>query len=227
MHTILGLSGSLRRGSWNRRLLEAAVRLAPPTMEITLYPTLAHVPFFNEDEEQAETGRHGPVADLRHAVREADGVLIATPEYNQSMPGVLKNAIDWLSRPGAGAGLEGKPVAIVGATTGPWGTRLSQHAVRQTLAATGAAVLPAPMLFVRDAAALFDGTGQLVDVRTQQSLQRVLAALELWVVGARHDPNDRLSAAGPEPEAGASRRGTRGSLARSTAAAPTGKHRGR
>jgi chromate reductase len=144
---VFAIPGSLRRGSHNRRLLEAAATVAPPGMQVSV-GDLAGVPPFDEDLEPGP----GAVAALRAEVRGADGLLIATPEYNQSFPGVLKNAIDWLSRPAPDEPLDGKPVALLGATPGRWGTRLAQAGLRQVLAATGARVLPAPMLFIAGAA---------------------------------------------------------------------------
>lgn len=178
---ILALPGSLRRDGCNRRLLRAAAHRAPPGMRIELYEALSEVPLFDEDlEAQAPDGPAG-VQRLREAVASADGVLIATPEYNQSLPGVLKNAIDWLSRPAPGEVLPGKPVAITGATPGRWGTRLAQTALRQTLAAIGAAVMPAPMLFVADAPTLFDADGTLHDPATRDALRTFLDGFANWL----------------------------------------------
>ena len=186
---ILALSGSLRRDSFNRRLLQAAARLAPSGMQIDVSDALAGVPLFDEDLESATGGGPEGVWRLRAAVATADGVLIATPEYNQSLPGVLKNAIDWLSRPAPEEVLAGKPVAIVGASSGRWGTRLAQAALRQTLAATESRVMPAPMLFVRDAAQRFDATdGQLRDAATLESLQTLLQAFAGWIGALARTP---------------------------------------
>ncbi|HEX9491843.1 MAG TPA: NADPH-dependent FMN reductase [Thermoanaerobaculia bacterium] len=136
------------------------------------------MPLFDEDLE----GQNGPeaVAHLRQQVLAADGILIATPEYNQSMTGVLKNAIDWLSRPPDEV-LAGKPVAVIGATTGGWGTRLAQAAVRQTLYAAEAIVLPKPALYIRDASSLFDSEGRLTDQATRDMLDAVLIAFVGWI----------------------------------------------
>lgn len=177
---ILALSGSLRRESYNRKLLAAAADCAPPNSRIDLFEELADVPIFNEDIEAVEP-LHTGVRRLRDAVKDADGLLIATPEYNHSMPGVLKNALDWLSRPLPDEALLGKPIAIVGASGGRWGTRLAQAALRQTLAATEAQVLAAPMLFMRDAARAFDERGTLQDAETRESLRRLLEAFALWI----------------------------------------------
>jgi len=136
------------------------------------------MPPFDEDLE----GQNGPeaVTRLRQQVLAADGILIATPEYNQSMPGVLKNAIDWLSRPPDEV-LAGKPVAVIGATTGGWGTRLAQAAVRQTLYAAEAIVLSQPALYLREAANAFDSEGRLTDHATRDMLDAVLIAFAHWI----------------------------------------------
>lgn len=185
-HRVLALPGSLRHGSYNRRLLEASQQGAPAGMQVELFDGLADVPMFDEDMEAIDPLHHG-VRRLREAVAGAEGLLIATPEYNQSMPGVLKNAIDWMSRPLPDEILVGKPVATLGASSGRWGTRLAQAALRQTFAATEARVMPAPMLFVRDAAQVFDGSGGLHDAATQAALQALLLAFSQWIelVGAR------------------------------------------
>jgi len=177
---ILALPGSLRRESFNRKLLNAAADCAPPNTLIELFDELAEVPLFNEDIEAVEP-LHPGLRRLRDAVKDADGLLIATPEYNHSIPGVLKNALDWLSRPLPEEALIGKPIAIMGASGGRWGTRLAQAALRQTLAATEAHVLTAPMLFVRDAAQVFDERGALRDAKTRESLRRLLDAFALWI----------------------------------------------
>lgn len=178
---ILAIAGSLRRGSWNRRLLEAAAASAPAGMTISVYDDLASIPMFNEDLEQETDGGPDAVRQLRRDVASADGLLIATPEYNQSIPGVLKNTIDWLSRAAPDEVLAGKPVAIIGASGGRWGTRLAQHALRQTLVATESLVMPTPALFIRDVDGMFDATGQLSDMSTRDSLHAVLGSLANWI----------------------------------------------
>jgi len=180
---LLALPGSLRRRSYNRRLLDAAAGIAPPGVTVHVYPhpELAAVPLFDEDLEEETGGGPESVRRLRREVAVADGLLIATPEYNQSIPGVLKNTLDWLSRESPIEVLAGKPVAVVGATAGRWGTRLAQSVVRQVLAATGARALPAPQLYAAGAEALFDEEGLLIDAATRRQLAAVLAALAEWI----------------------------------------------
>lgn len=178
---ILALPGSLRRNGHNQRLLENAARIAPTGLAIEVYADLAAVPLFDEDLEAASGGGPAGVRRLRDAVATADAVLIATPEYNQSLPGVLKNALDWLSRPAPAEVLVGKPVAITGASAGRWGTRLAQASLRQVLVACEAAVMPTPMLFVRDAAQAFDANGRLIDAAALASLRRLLDAFGGWI----------------------------------------------
>lgn len=178
---VLAIAGSLRRDSWNLRLLEAAAACAPSGMAVSVYRELGSIPMFSEDLEQESQGGPAAVRMLRGEIAAADGLLIATPEYNQSLPGVLKNAIDWMSRAAPDEVLAGKPVAVVGASTGRWGTRLAQHALRQTLHATESLLMPAPALFVREADRLFDGAGGLVDAATRDALQAVLDALRRWI----------------------------------------------
>jgi chromate reductase len=186
---VLGIAGSLRRGSYNRLLLRAAAEAPPPGLTVTITDTLRSIPPFDEDVEEAAGEGPQAVERLRREIAAADGVLIATPEYNQSLPGVLKNAIDWLSRPRCGDVLAGKPVALVGATVGRWGTRLAQSALRHVLYATEAAVMPAPSLFVAEATRAFDASGALVDARVREQLHEVLAAFASWMEtlgGRRH-----------------------------------------
>jgi chromate reductase len=176
---VLALPGSLRRSSFNRALLHAAAELAPAGLSLRVHDAVADVPLFDEDVE-AEGDPPG-VARLKAAVAAADGLVIATPEYNQALPGVTKNLVDWLSR-GDAPVLEGKPAAILGASAGPWGTRLAQAGLRHTLAACGALVMPVPQVYVRDAAALFDAEGRLTDPRTRDQLARFTAAFASWIV---------------------------------------------
>jgi chromate reductase, NAD(P)H dehydrogenase (quinone) len=135
---ILGLSGSLRRDSHNTRLLAGAEKLFPPGIELVRFERLGAIPPFNEDDE------HEPpavVAELKAAIAGADAVLVATPEYNGSIPGVLKNALDWVSRPIADTPLRGKPVAVVGASTSLFGAVWAQAETRKVLGTIGARVI--------------------------------------------------------------------------------------
>lgn len=170
---VLGIAGSLRRQSWNHRLLLSATALTPEGLALEIYARLGDVPLFNEDlEADPPTG----VRHLRAAVAAANALLLATPEYNHSLPAVMKNALDWLSRSEPNC-LEGKPVAIIGATIGNWGTRLAQATLRQTLIATGAQIIPYPMLFVARVASCFDEKGELANASIADSLAQILAAL--------------------------------------------------
>lgn len=176
---VLAVAGSLRRNSVNRLVLRAAAQSAPPGMTIAVYEDLGDVPLFNED---LEVGAGPPaVQALRRAVAESDGLLLATPEYNHSLSGVMKNAIDWLSRPGLDPVLVGKPVAVLGATSGIWGTRLAQAALRQTLNAAQCLVLPQPGVFVRQTNALFTADGQLSDDTVRAELRAHSLAFAQWI----------------------------------------------
>jgi chromate reductase len=178
---VLGLAGSLRRDSYNRRLLTAASSQAPVGMTVTLFDDLASVPLYSGDLDGATDGGPAPVARLRRAVRACDGLLISTPEYNQSVPGVLKNAIDWLSLRGPDLVLEGKPVAIMGATPGAWGTRLAQRTLRQILFSTESLVLTGPAIYLRNVDKLIDASGSLSDAKTLERLSGFLAAFAAWI----------------------------------------------
>jgi chromate reductase len=180
--TVLALAGSLRRNSYNRMLLRAADDLAPSDVAVHHCDMISEVPMFDEDLEAVET-LPDAVTRLDRLVADADGLLISTPEYNQSIPGVLKNAIDWLSRSG---NLAGKPVAVIGATSGRWGTRLAQAAVRHTLTATGAFVLPGPALYTSSASQCFDANGRLVDTATRETLAAVMKELARWIRAFHH-----------------------------------------
>ena len=171
---ILAISGSLRRDSHNTALLRAAEELLEPGDTLELWEGLREVPPFDQDldDEPAPAA----VASLRAAVAGADAVLIATPEYNHSVPGVLKNALDWASRPHASNVFRGKPVAVVGSSAGLFGAVWAQAELRKVLGAMGARVVDLE-LPVGLAAEKFDEDGQLVDEATRASLADVLAAL--------------------------------------------------
>jgi chromate reductase len=179
---VLAIAGSLRRGSYNRLLVRAAVESAPRGMIVHPYEDLGSIPLFNED---LESTTPESVTRFRRDAASADGLLISTPEYNWSIPGVLKNAIDWLSRPDPSDLLAGKPIAIVGASGGRWGTRLAQAALRQVLTSTESLVMPRPAMFVREAAGSFDETGRLIDASARAQLQTVLAEFAQWITDVR------------------------------------------
>jgi chromate reductase len=175
---VLGIAGSLRKGSYNKMLLRAATELAPQGMELTTFERLADVPLYNADLDVDEGPE--PVRALREALHGADALLIATPEYNYSIPGVLKNAIDWASRPPATSPLRGMPAAIMGASTGVSGTMRAQLALRQAFVFTQTYPLQAPEVIVARAADKFDATGRLVDEKTRDVLRQHLESLVAW-----------------------------------------------
>jgi chromate reductase len=181
---ILGIAGSLRRGSYNRALLRAAEQLAPDGVDIRTFDLLP-IPLFNEDVEAG--GDPEPVRELKAQIRAADALLIACPEYNYSVPGVLKNAIDWASRPPRGSALHHKPVALMGASPGPYGTVRSQLALRQSFLFTKSPVLPEPELYVSAAHEKFDSDGNLHDDQIGQRLRALLEALVDWSRRLRSD----------------------------------------
>jgi chromate reductase len=171
---ILGISGSLRRDSYNTRLLGAAADLFPDNVEFELWGRLKEVPPYDEDDDTEEAP--AAVAAFRQAIAGADAVLIATPEYNSSVPGQLKNAIDWASRPLATNPLRNKPVAVVGASTGAFGAVWAQAELRKVLAATGARVVEGEVA-VGHAPTRFDEDGRLVDENLLEQLEEVVAGL--------------------------------------------------
>ena len=171
---ILGISGSLRRGSYNTSLLGAAASLLPDDVEFEVWGRLKEVPPYDEDDDTEEAP--AAVAAFREAIAGADAVLFATPEYNSSVPGQLKNAIDWASRPLATNPLRNKPVAVVGASTGAFGAVWAQAELRQVLAATGARVVEGEVA-VGHAPTRFDEDGRLIDENLLEQLEEVVAGL--------------------------------------------------
>jgi chromate reductase, NAD(P)H dehydrogenase (quinone) len=171
---ILGIAGSLRRESYNRKLVLAAAELLPEGVELELWDELKSVPPYDEDDDGARSP--AAVVRLRAALAHADAVLIATPEYNSSVPGQLKNAIDWASRPLATNVLRNKPVAVVGASTGAFGAVWAQAELRKVLAATGARVVEGEVV-VGHAHERFDGAGRLADDQLREQLEEVLESL--------------------------------------------------
>ena len=180
---ILGIAGSLRAGSYNRGLLEAARELAPEGMELRVWDGLRDLPHYDGDLDHDDR-RPGAVTELKRAIAGADGLLIATPEYNYSIPGVLKNAIDWASRPGYRSELVGKPVAIMGASPGAVGTARAQIHLREVMYSTLAQVMPHPGVLVSGAAAKFTG-GRLTDEPTRAFLVDFLGGFAAYVARQR------------------------------------------
>jgi chromate reductase, NAD(P)H dehydrogenase (quinone) len=174
---VLGICGSLRRDSYNRALLVAAQEVAPPEMQIRLLD-LHGIPAYDADLEA--TGDPEGVRRLKKAIRSADALLIATPEYNYGIPGALKNAIDWASQPKRRSVLDAKPVAIMGATTGIGGTAEAQAQLRRVLMFPGAQTLPEPEVFVSLAEGKFDHELRLIDEETRIAIERLLEALVEW-----------------------------------------------
>lgn len=171
MPNIVGLSGSLRTGSFNTMLLRAAAEVAPSGTTIEVV-SLRGIPLYDGDVEAAG-GIPQPVQELKDKIAAADGLLLATPEYNNSIPGVFKNAIDWLSRPPADIArvFAGRPIAIMGATPGPGGTGLAQAAWLPVLRTLGTAPWFGARMMVSSAAKVFDDKGQLTDATTRSRLE--------------------------------------------------------
>jgi chromate reductase, NAD(P)H dehydrogenase (quinone) len=172
---ILGISGSLRRDSHNRRLLLEAAELLPAGTELELFEGLKAVPPYDEDDDR-EDETHPAVTDLRDAFARADAVLIATPEYNASVPGQLKNAIDWASRPRGAAVLLGKPVAVISASIGSFGGVWAQAELRKILRAAGARVLEGELAVPR-AHVRLDEDRRLLDDELRERLAVLLDSL--------------------------------------------------
>jgi chromate reductase len=176
----LGIAGSLRRGSYNRRLLEAARELAPERMEIEVFD-LADIPLYNGDLDR-DGERPAAVERLKQAIARADSLLIATPEYNHSVPGVLQNAIDWASRPGGKSPFVGKPAGIMGTSPGAVGTARAQQQLKLVLLSTLAVLLPHPGIVVGQAAEKFGPSGDLVHEPTREFLRAFLRDLRDWTL---------------------------------------------
>jgi chromate reductase len=177
---VLGISGSLRRDSHNRRLLLEAAELLPPGTELELYGELRALPPYDEDDDTGSEAGAGEadavVKRLRDAVARADAILIATPEYNSSVPGQLKNAIDWASRPRGAAALANKPVAVIGTGTGSFGGVWAQAELRKGLRTAGARVLDAELAVPRAHVRLAED-GRLLDDELRERAQIVVGAL--------------------------------------------------
>ena len=173
---VLGIAGSLREASFNRAALRAAVELAPPGMAIETFD-LAPIQPYNEDVKQR--GFPPPEQELRERIRAADALLFVTPEYNRGVPGVLKNAIDWASRP-PDQPFNGKPTAIFGASPGMIGTAVAQYDLRRCLGVLNALLMNTPSVMIGQAAEKFDAQGRLIDEATREMIGKLLGALAEW-----------------------------------------------
>ena len=173
---VLGFAGSLRQGSYNRATLRAAVELAPASMTIETFD-LAPIQPYNEDVK--ERGFPPPEHEFRERIRAADALLIVTPEYNRSMSGVLKNAIDWASRP-PDQPFDGKPTAILGASPGMIATAVAQYDLRRCLSVLNALLLNRPSIMIGQASEKFDREGRLTDETTRNLISQLLDALVEW-----------------------------------------------
>ena len=181
MATIIGLCGSLRRASFNLMLLRAAVEAAPPGTSIEI-ESIREIPLYDGDVE-ASQGIPAAVRRLKDRIAGADGVLIVTPEYNNSMPGVLKNTIDWLSRPASDIGwvFRGRPVALMGATPGPGGTALSQAAWLPVLRTLGMRPWFEGRVLISAASTVFDSDGRVADPGTQERIRSFVEGFATFV----------------------------------------------
>lgn len=171
---VLGISGSLRRDSFNSALLRAAAERLPAGVELVPYERLREIPPYDADDEAA--GVPAVVEELRDEVRGADAVLIATPEYNHSLPGQLKNALDWISRPAGKSALMGKPAAAIGASTGMFGAVWAQAEARKVLSALGGRVVEGELPVPRAQDGYTDGRLELTPEQSEQ-LSEILAEL--------------------------------------------------
>ncbi len=174
--TILGIPGSLRRQSYNRGALKAAGSLLPDGVTLETFD-ISGIPGFSEDDERSPPPK---VVELKARVRAADAILFATPEYNYSVPGVLKNAIDWASRPYGDSAWTGKPAGIIGASVGALGTARAQYHLRQMGVFLNLHFMSQPEIMITAASRKFDADGNLADADTREHLRKFMAALAEW-----------------------------------------------
>lgn len=173
---ILGIAGSLRKESFNRGALRAAQELAPEGVEIEIFD-LDGIPGFNQDQEREPPAI---VAEFKKKIREADAILFSTPEYNYSIPGVLKNAIDWASRPYGDSAWDGKPAAIMGASGGNIATARAQYDLRKSMVFLNMFPINKPEVMIGGAGDKFDAEGNLTDENTREFIRQMLASLAEW-----------------------------------------------
>lgn len=176
---ILGIAGSLRRNSYNRAALKAAQQLVPEDAVIEIFE-IDGIPPFSEDEERQPPAK---VAEFKKRIREADAILFVTPEYNYSIPGVLKNAIDWASRPYGDNAWNDKPVAVMGASVGNFGTARAQYHLRQVFVFLNMYPVNQPEVMIANAAQNFDAAGNLTNETTKSLIRRLLVNLVGWTRG--------------------------------------------
>lgn len=178
---IAGIAGSLRKGSYNKSALRAALKLVPPGSALDILE-LDGIPGFNED---LERDFPPPARQFKAKIKAADAILIVTPEYNYSVPGVLKNAIDWASRPYGDSAWNGKPVAVMGASIGMLGTGRAQYHLRQMFVFLNMYPLNQPEVMIANAAEKFDEQGNLKDPKTSEKIRELLEALVDWTLTLR------------------------------------------
>ena len=181
--SILGFSGSLRKGSYNKSLLRAALEMVPADAELEIFD-LEGIPPFNQDLENQPPEK---VKEFKAKIRAADAILIATPEYNYSIPGLLKNAIDNASRPYGDNAFDGKPVAMMGASIGMLGTARAQYHLRQSLVFLNMYPLNQPEVMVPFAQEKIDQNGQVTDQKTREKIKELLEALVIWTRKLKKD----------------------------------------
>lgn len=186
---ILGIAGSLRKGSYNRAALRAAQELLPRNANLEIFE-LDGIPPFNHD---LEILPPQPVSELKGKIRSSDAILFVTPEYNYSISGVLKNAIDWASRPYGDSAWDGKPAAIMGASIGMLGTARAQYHLRQMFVFLNIYAINRPEVMIANAADKFDAQGKLTDSTTRERIAELLSALASWTI--RLKQMQKLSAA--------------------------------
>jgi NAD(P)H-dependent FMN reductase len=181
MITLIGLSGSLRSGSYNSAVLRAAASVMPAESELRI-ESIAAIPLYNGDDEAAN-GVPDSVSRLKDAIATADGLLLVTPEYNNSIPGVAKNAIDWLTRPASDIPrvFGGRPVAIAGASPGGFGTILSQNAWLSVFRTLGAELWSGGRLLVSRAGSVIDANGEISDATTRQNIGKFVNGFVAYV----------------------------------------------
>lgn len=174
---ILGIAGSLRKGSYNMAVLKAATQLVPDGVSLEIFNNLSDMPLFNQDQ---EGNPPKVVLELKEKIKSADAILFATPEYNYSIPGVLKNAIDWASRPYGDNAWEGKPVAIMSASGGMLGGSRAQYHLRQTFIFLNMFPINRPEIIIPEVNKKIDDQGDLTDEFTKEKIKRLLQSLVDW-----------------------------------------------